>query len=247
MKSTLRKSFLSILKKPEIRMIRHRGKEIRISSDGKHVWLDDDKRKIRQVKFPNNGNPVLTNVIYVTLDNGTRTFFTIKKLVALAFIPNTDPKSKPFILYLNPDDRLNDGVSNLIWGNRSDIYKIKLGANKVSFYNDSTCYSASKIKIEDFWKIAKRLDSGETASSIAKEYGTSEMSIIRIKQKHCRKPSTNPVFSQVYKEEVILGLASFLEENPERSSIVRYAQLNNISYHLLYRWRKRIDRICNIS
>jgi len=247
MTQTLYNSFLSAIKKPEIRMIRYKEKEIKISSDGKQVWIDNEKKIIRQLKMPNKGNPLITNVVYITLDNGTHTFFTIKNLVAMAFIPNPDPQRNPFVLYLNPNDRLNDSVSNLIWGNRSDNYKIKLGANQVSFYTDSKHYSASKIKIEEFWDIAKRLDNGETAKAIAKEYSTSEMSIIRIKKKYCRKPSTNPVFHQEFKEEVILGLESYLYENPGRSSIAKYAELNNVSYHLLWRWRKRIDLICNIK
>jgi hypothetical protein len=129
---------------------------------------------------------------------------------------------------------VNNHYSNLIWGNNKVAYKARVKQNipgaGVS-YKDESYRGSSKISYEEALSIAKRLDGGETATNICKEYGVSEMSIIRIRKRYCKNKVASPRYPKEIKETVVRLRA----KHPPK----RVAEITGIRYETVLRWCKK--------
>ncbi len=232
----MKKTYLA--NKIEVREVLYNGYRFKISSDGKYVESPDGIVKVYASKQKVRGKIFKRNLVAYK-----RTTFSVRRLVGLAFVGNNNFKRNHMVLGLDPTKPLNDDYRGLIWGNRSDLWMIKLGAGTAEPYtNKSNPKTKSKIPISDFWNIAKRLDNGEHACHIAKEYQTSEMAIRRIRGRYCRNRTICFGTKDLYKQEILLGLDPYLSESKKHTK-KRYAKLNGIRYETLWKWEKRIDEI----
>jgi DNA invertase Pin-like site-specific DNA recombinase len=121
----------------------------------------------------------------------------------------------------------------LLWTNAQNFYKVReeLG-NPVLNYSRRNRHRRvnSPISHKQAKKIAKRLDNGEFAKDICKEYGVSEMSISRIRRRYCKNSQASPRYDRTIKETV-LKLA--LNHTPGE-----VARITGMKYHTVYRWMR---------
>lgn len=160
------------------------------------------------------------------------TQYYIHRIVAEAFVTNLHPVSHKLVIHKDCNT-LNNHHTNLIWGNNKTVYEVRVKHNipgaGVSF-RDSSYRGSSKISYEEAIKIARRLDNGEAANSICKEYGVSEMSIIRIRKRYCKNKIASPRYSKDIKNTVI--------KLREKHSPKRIAEITGIRYETVLRWCK---------
>lgn len=190
------------------------------------------------VKVNTNGSKVyynnnLMNQHLITSEALTRGFMActinrkhvyIHKLVALAFIKN--PDNQPMALHRDTNT-LNNIYSNLMWGNNYNIRENMAKANRL--FTTKNEEKRSKIPWKDTYIIANRLDNGEYAKDIAKEYNTSEMSIIRIRKRYCKNKVASPRYSEKTKHQVFEMLKS-------GKTAKETSQVFGMRYETVYRW-----------
>lgn len=92
----------------------------------------------------------------VFTNRGKVTSKTIHRLVAIAFIPN--PLSLPMVLHKD-DDKLNNHVSNLMWGNNSINQRMAF-ASGLQIPQRGSINGRSYLKKKDILKIRKMYASG---------------------------------------------------------------------------------------
>jgi hypothetical protein len=156
----------------------------------------------------------------------------VHRIVAEAYVHNPRPVVNKMVIHIN-GDRLDNHYKNLIWTNPQDFYKIRedLGNPVVNVSHKNRHRRVnSPISHKQAKKIAKRLDKGEFAKDICKEYGVSEMSISRIRKRYCKHRQASPRYDRTIKETV-LKLA-------RKHSSGEVARITGIKYHTVYRWLK---------
>jgi len=156
----------------------------------------------------------------------------VHRIVAEAYVHNPRPVVNKMVIHIN-GDRLDNHYKNLIWTNPQDFYKIRedLGNPVVNVSHKNRHRRVnSPISHKQAKKIAKRLDKGEFAKDICKEYGVSEMSISRIRKRYCKHRQASPRYDRTIKETV-LKLA-------RKHSSSEVARITGIKYHTVYRWLK---------
>lgn len=114
---------------------------------------------------------------YYCYINGKK--FLVHRLVALAFVPN--PNGYKMVVHMDTIT-INNYYKNLNWGCQRHIVDNMRVAQRTYQTPQSQRFS-SKIPLEDIEKVVERLKNGETAASIARDYGTSDMSVIRVKKR----------------------------------------------------------------
>lgn len=102
------------------------------------------------------------------------------KLVAMGWVPN--PNNYPLVLH-NDCITTHDYYRNLSWGTRAMMVQ-NLQVQGLIGSSNPKFRGSSKISADEASAIAGRLKNGEFGSSIAKEYGVSEMAITRIKKRY---------------------------------------------------------------
>jgi hypothetical protein len=156
----------------------------------------------------------------------------VHRIVAEAFVHNPRPLVNKMVIHIN-GDRLDNHYKNLLWTNPQNFYKVReeLG-NPVINYSHKNRHRRvnSPISHKQAKKIAKRLDNGEFAKDICKEYGVSEMSISRIRKRYCENTQASPRYDRTIKETV-LKLA-------QKHSTGEVARITGMKYHTVYRWVK---------
>lgn len=156
------------------------------------------------------------------------------RIVAEAWVTNLHPVSHKLVIHLDCNT-LSNHHSNLIWGNNKTVYKVRVKQNipgaGVS-YRDRTYRGSSKIPYEEAIRIAKRLDDGEPANAICKEYNVSEMSIIRIRKRYCKNKVASPRYSKDIKNTVVKLRA---KHSPKKIS-----EITGIRYETILRWCKKV-------
>ena len=172
-------------------------KPVRINEDGTEVWYDGHKLKISLAK--SNGH---RHGFYQCSINNKNTY--THKLVALAFVLNERPIVYKMVLHKDCNS-LNNHYKNLEWGDRTKLMEnLKAaglaGANRLT---DPNYRGSSKISVEEAISIAKRLDSGEYANVICKEFGVSEMSINRIRKRYCETKQVSVRYSNKTKATIM--------------------------------------------
>ncbi len=163
------------------------------------------------------------------------TQYYIHRIVAEAWVPNLHPVSHKLVIHKDCDT-LNNHYDNLIWGDNKTVYKIRVKQNipgaGVS-YRDQTYRGSSKISYEEAIRIANRLDNGEPANAICKEYDVSEMSIIRIRKRYCKNKVASPRYSKDIKNTVV--------KLREKHSPKKISEITGIRYETVLRWCKQSE------
>ncbi len=147
----------------------------------------------------------------------------VHRLVAEAFVKNPKPVSYKLVLHLNGNTSDNN-ANNLEWADKH------IAALKRKRLFGKEYRGHSKISYEEALKIAERLDNGELAKVICKEYDVSEMSIARIRKRYCKQKAKSVRYPKEIKDN-ILRLC-------EKYDPAQVAQITNIPYHTVWRWHK---------
>lgn len=184
---------------------------VTINSDGTVVYVGKKLVKISFFRTKPNSKGFRVCTI-------NRNKYYIHKLVALAFVSN--PNNLPFTIHIDTNT-LNNDYTNLTWGDRKHVARCMHVMKR---------YHSSYPK-EDTLSIIKRLDKGETARSIAKEYNVSEMTIDRIRRKHCKVKVASPRYSDDIKNVAI-------ELYKSGESTTEISKKLNIRYDTVLRWVK---------
>jgi len=158
--------------------------------------------------------------------------YYVHRIVAEAYVHNPRPLVNKMVIHKNAD-LLDNHYKNLVWTDPKGFYKIReeLGNPVVNVSHKNRHRRVnSPISHKQAKKIAKRLDNGEFANDICKEYGVSEMSISRIRKRYCKNKQASPRYSKSIKETV-LRLA-------KKHTAGDVARITGIKYHTVYRWLK---------
>lgn len=161
----------------------------------------------------------------------------LHRLIADAFVKNPKPVTYKMVSHKD-GDTLNNSPDNLAWGDAKIMYRHRVNAGVPGAgvsHHDEKYRGSSKISYEEAIKVAERLDNGETAVAIAKEFNVSEMSIIRIRKRYCKKKIASPRYSKEIKETVLRLLLDH-----ERKDV---AKITGIRYETVRRWdiASRVD------
>lgn len=198
---------------------------VTINSDGTEIYLNDKAVNRYMIKSVSHSK----GYHCCSIENKQ---FYIHRIVAEAFVNNPKPISYKLVIHKD-GNTLNNASDNLVWGNSKILYKHRVRAGipgaGVS-HNDEKYRGSSTISYEEAIKIAKRLDNGETARSICKEYGVSEMSIIRIRKRYCQKKVASPRYSKDVKSTVLHLL--------EKYSLKEVSKITGLRYETVRRWEK---------
>ena len=158
--------------------------------------------------------------------------YYVHRVVAEAYVHNPRPLVNKMVIHKNAD-LLDNHYKNLVWTNPKGLYKIReeLGNPIVNVSHKNRHRRVnSPISHKQAKKIAKRLDNGEFAKDICKEYGVSEMSMSRIRKRYCKNNQASPRYAKSIKETV-LKLA-------KKHTSGDVARITGIKYHTVYRWMK---------
>jgi transposase len=207
---------------------------VKVSADGKEIYYQDklvNQYHLKTLKHTKG---------YMCCSIAGKQCY-VHHVVAGAFIPNTKPLTQKLLLHKDCDT-LNNHYNNLMWGTNKDLFQNRVrsnvkGAGMVGM--DDTYRGASTISYEDAVKIAQRLDNGETARAIAREFNVSEMSIIRIRKRYCQKKVASIRYPQEVKKTVIQLNANH--------SYKRIAEITGISYETVLKWCKRHEALKKAS
>ncbi len=158
--------------------------------------------------------------------------FYVHHIVAEAYVPNKRPLVFKMVIHKNANT-LDNHFTNLTWGNATELHKlrVKLGIPGVGVTQQNEYRrNNSKITHQEALNIAKRLDNGELAKNISKEYEVSEMSISRIRKRYCKQKQASPRYDKKIKKTVL----KLAEKHPAGE----VARITGIKYHTVYRWLK---------
>jgi uncharacterized protein YerC len=201
----------------------------KVNEDGTEVYYNDKLMGVHVIEPKKNKGRYFA--IYV----GNRNIY-IHKLVAEAWLHNPKPVSYKIVLHIDGDTE-NNHYENLQWANHKMLYqnRVKLGIPGVGVtFRDKEYRGSSTISYDEAIKIAQRLDNGEYAKDISKEYGVSEMSIIRIRKRYCKQKVASPRYTKEVKE-VVLKLN-------DKYTYKQIASITGIRYETVLRWCKAADK-----
>lgn len=158
----------------------------------------------------------------------------VHRIVAEAFVSNTHPVSYKMILHKDSNSQ-NNHYKNLEWGNGKGIIanRIRNGIQS-SPQKPETYRGSSRISYQEALKISKRLEKGEFAKDICKEYNVSEMSIARIRKRYLKQAASIRYPAKI--KETVLCL---LEKHRPHELVA----VTGIKYHTLYRWNKELSKV----
>jgi transposase len=201
--------------------------KVRVNEDGSSIYHNDKLINQYTIKSASHSKG------YYCCSIENNQFYT-HRIVAEAFVQNPKPISYKLVIHKD-GDTLNNHFENLLWGNSKTLYQKRVEAGipgaGVS-HIDKKYRGSSSISYDEAIKIAERLDKGETARSIAKEYNVSEMSIIRIRKRYCKKKVASPRYSKDVKSTVLQLL--------EKYSLKEVAKITGLRYETVRRWEKSV-------
>jgi len=192
---------------------------VSVSEDGKVIEYKGSV--IHQSLIKSNSN---RNGFYQISIEGKPIY--VHRLVALAFVHNPKPISYKMVLHKNCVSTDNH-CTNIEWGNNAILVKNRI-EHGLAGAKDLRNRGSSKITHSQAVDIAKRLDEGEFAKDICKEYNVSEMSIARIRKRYCKTNVKSIRYPKEIKENIIR-----LCQKYELSQV---AEITQIPYHTVWRW-----------
>jgi hypothetical protein len=203
---------------------------VKVSEDGKEIFYNDKlvRQSLLKSKAHTKG--------YLSCSIEGKQFYA-HHIVAEAFVPNKHPITNKLVLHVDCDT-INNYYKNLVWGNPKLLFKHRVEQNVAGAgpINSTPTYrGGSSISYDEALKIAKRLDAGETARAICKEYNVSEMSIIRIRKRYCQKKVASPRYSQDIKNVVY--------QLNEKHSYKKIATITGIRYETVLKWCKSRNKV----
>lgn len=193
---------------------------VEVNEDGTDIRFKGRKVNTHLVKTTKNGEG------YYACSIENRNFY-VHRIVAEAFIPNTRPIVNKYVLH-KTTDITNNHHTNLVWGNGRDLHAKN---TKNGVIGGEKYRGRSPIPYEEAIKIAKRLDNGEFAKDICKEYNVSEMSIARIRKKYCQQKVASVRYDKDIKATVYKLAGKY--DAPQ------IAKMTGLQYHTVYRWLKQ--------
>jgi len=163
-----------------------------VNSLKRRVYREDKPSYIRKAKYLSTP---LDKYGYkkVTLSkDGEKTYTTVHRLVALAFVPNPDNLSE---VNHKDGDKLNNHWKNLEWCTTEYNLKHAHKNNLVDYNKNSgeNCY-ITNLTNEIVIEIRKKMDNGVRNKDIEKEYNLSRSAVSRIKTKKSFKNIYNEIF-----------------------------------------------------
>ncbi len=196
-------------------------RDVQVNGDGTSVLMDGKELHLT----------TMGKIKYLQATVRGKSYY-VHRLVAMAFVSNISPVSKKLVVHKD-GDLSNNSYTNLQWCSAKELVEIQK-KNGV-FVGTSEERKTSKISKDEAMKIAQRLDSGEVAKDIAKEYGVSDMSITRIRQRYCKKK----VSSRKYGYEIKHMVADLFKANKYTKKQI--AQMTGITYETIYRWYNKFE------
>lgn len=194
---------------------------VKINYNGTKIYYKNKLKKPYLFKE----NKVKKGFYTVSIENKTR---YVHHIVALGWLTNDN--NMPMVLHIDGDTTNND-YRNLTYGNHQMLYEFKRAAGTPLGVNDKYKRINSKIPYYEALKIAKRLDAGESAKDIAKEYNTSDMSICRIRKNFCKEKTIAVKYDPEIREAVLMLLNDY--------SAPQVAKMTGLSYYTVYGIKKR--------
>lgn len=201
----------------------------KVNENGTQVLHDSKPLNIHVIEPKKNKGKYFA--VYV----GSKNVY-VHKLVAEAWIHNPKPVSFKLVLHKDGNTE-NNHYENLEWANHKLLYqhRVKLGIPGVGVsVREKEYRGSSSISYDEAIKVAQRLDNGETAKDISKEYGVSEMSIIRIRKRYCEKKVASPRYPKDVKN-VVLKLN-------DKYTYKQIASITGIRYETVLRWCKAAEK-----
>lgn len=204
-------------------------KTFKVSENGSQIIYDEKPLRIHFIKPKRHRN----GYYVVHLKNK---LLYVHRIVAEAFVVNSKPVAYKWVLHKN-GNTLDNHFTNLMWGNSkisTENHKrlVKEGVFRQIYTEEYR--GNSSISHEEALKIAKRLDDGEFAKDICKEYNVSEMSIARIRKRYCKNKVASPRYNDEIKKTVI--------KLAEKHTAPHIAKITGIRYHTVYRWLKNTEK-----
>lgn len=198
---------------------------VTVNQDGTDIIYKGKKLKSHLIKSKRHSKGY-----YACSINGKS--FYIHRIIAEAWVSNPRPIYYKMVIHKN-GNTLDNNYKNLLWGDAGTLYKTRVKLNIPGIgmnRSDKTYRGSSSISYEDALKIARRLDSGELAKDICKEYNVSEMSIARIRKRYCKQKAASPRYNKDIKQTVY--------KLSEKYPATKIAEITGIKYHTVYRWLK---------
>lgn len=214
-------------------------RDIKIPSIKEKITVREDGKEIiykgKSVHFSLIKNKNHRNGYHQVSIEGKKIY--VHRLVAEAFVANTQPVSKKMILHKDCNSK-NNHYKNIEWGDRKRMIENRIKNGIQDFSSKSSSYrGSSKISHEEAIKIAKRLENGEFASDICREFNVSDMSIARIRKRYLKESASKRYPSEV--KEIVLRL---LEKHRPHELV----EITGLKYNTLYRWEKEISKSLTI-
>lgn len=146
-----------------------------VSPEG-YLYSHNRKRKLK------GGIDKYGYIRFTICNEEGRGYFTLHRLVALAFVPNSDPIGKPTVNHID-GNKLNNHYSNFEWMDNSEqqIHAHQLGLSKVR--KGSSCNFAS-INEEVAHAICKMIVAGSRNFEIVKELNVGRSTVSHIKNRN---------------------------------------------------------------
>ncbi|MBN1117105.1 MAG: helix-turn-helix domain-containing protein [Bacteroidales bacterium] len=213
----------------EINLIGVKGK-VKVNSDGTEIVYNDKVVNQYHLKSKKHTKGYMCCSI-----EGKQ--FYVHRLVAEGWVKNTHPLTQKLVLHKDCDT-MNNNHKNLSWGDTKKLHHNRImsnipgagvNANLLAYRGSST------ISYDEAIKVAARLDNGETARNIAKEYDVSEMSIIRIRKRYCKNKVASPRYSNDVKKIVV--------QLKQKHSYKRVAEITGIRYETVIKWCKNAEPV----
>lgn len=197
------------------------GHNVQINENGTAIYVDGKTNNIYLIKDPKKHK---RGFKATCID---RKQYYVHKLVAEAYVHNPHPLTYKNVAHKD-NNSLNNNYSNLMWGTKKTIHKYK--KEKGLYQQSNPRYRGqSQISYYQALRIAVRLKHGETAISLAKEYGVSDMSISRIRKRYGRVKNVGIRYSDDDKNNVIKLL--------QNHNIKTVSRITGINYVTIWKWK----------